>query len=546
GGHQHQKKKKKLDLLSDVSEFISRHHWFKEELFEDCLRTISVNLFRALPYQFRPPTLMFFHEKVFDKETTYEDPSWRHVKLAYDLLWRIINSNEVTAAIMEKYMPGSFLRNFVELFGSEDGRERGYVTMILHKMYGRCLKLRTHIIDLISYYLLRIIYSPDTEHFNGVTELLQIICSIIPGLTVPVKDSWQKFLRIQQLIPKKKNKTKVSWSSKILGGIDAMLRQLCGERRPRRGNNPWRIASILAEAVPREREIFIMEVVNIINVLLNHQDGFDFPSYKQILMASAEQLTQCMRSTRQPVAERAIAAWKEVPMQQLVDYDRKSFLPPLIEAFFWNRNHPNQQFRLTTQNVEKIYRNKDVEYWKEMQQYLTKKEAREKDAEEATCRALAYGKLPPFPFKVGNRYTNVGKEVADARVHEWMNTGTSSSSVLSTDSKNTEPESIEPLPSDLSAIPSTVATTINESLHPDHLKPNDTRHSTVAKKRAFDSFVIFTLEKLNEIEYSPLVPRVKKFERENAHKRSRYLTKVEKQVLFYKTKNKLGISQKDG
>merc|ERR1719244_913328 len=70
-----------------------------------------------------------------------------------------------------------------------------------------------------------------------------------------------------------------------------------------------------------------MEVVNIINVLITHQHGFSYDNYKQVLVAAANKLTQCMLSTRQPVAERAIAAWKEQSMQRLVDYDRKAVLP---------------------------------------------------------------------------------------------------------------------------------------------------------------------------------------------------------------------------
>jgi len=116
-----------------------------------------------------------------------------------------------------------------------------------------------------------------------------------------------------------------------------------------------------------------MEVVNIINVLINHQLGFEFEKYRNILVASAEQLTQCMLSTRQPVAERAFAAWKEPSMQKLVDYDRKAFLPKLCEAFHKNSNHPNIALRNSSSVVEKIYCAKDIAYWKKMQQYLEKK-----------------------------------------------------------------------------------------------------------------------------------------------------------------------------
>src|SRR5690606_34991634 len=142
-----------------------------------CLNAVAVNLFRPLPYQYRPPLLSFFNDEVFDKDDNFEDSSWTHLKLVYDLTWRVINTPQVTAQIMEKYMMGSFLSNLIELFASEDHRERAYLMMILHKIYGRCLKLRTYIIDIISTYLYRMIYTNEFNHFNGIIELLQIICA---------------------------------------------------------------------------------------------------------------------------------------------------------------------------------------------------------------------------------------------------------------------------------------------------------------------------------------------------------------------------------
>merc|ERR1712176_1226513 len=132
-------------------------------------------------------------------DTNFEDPAWRHLKLVYDLTWRVINTPQVTASMMEKHMTGDFLGNLVELFASEDHRERAYLMMILHKIYGRCLKLRPYIIQVMSGYFYRMIYADEFQHVNGIIELLQIICAIIPGLTVPVKDTWQKMKMAVQL-----------------------------------------------------------------------------------------------------------------------------------------------------------------------------------------------------------------------------------------------------------------------------------------------------------------------------------------------------------
>jgi len=137
-----------------------------------------------------------------------------------------------------------------------------------------------------------------------------------------------------------------------------------------------------------------MEVVNIINVLITHQHGFSYENYKEVLVAAANKLTQCMLSTRQPVAERAIAAWKEQSMQRLVDYDRKAFLPKLCEAFYRNRDHTNAALKQSSTAVEKIYRSKDSAYWKKMQQYLAKKDKKETAVAKAIAEAQQKNKDP--------------------------------------------------------------------------------------------------------------------------------------------------------
>eukprot|EP01083_Nonionella_stella_P047139 126193_1 len=137
-----------------------------------------------------------------------------------------------------------------------------------------------------------------------------------------------------------------------------------------------------------------MEVVNIINVLITHQHGFSYENYKSVLVSAANKLTLCMLSTRQPVAERAIAAWKEQSMQRLVDYDRKAFLPKLCEAFYRNREHPNAALKQSSTAVEKIYRSKDSAYWKKMQQYLAKKDKKETAVAKAIQDAQMKNKDP--------------------------------------------------------------------------------------------------------------------------------------------------------
>ena len=89
-------------------------------------------------------------------------------------------------------------QQLLELFDSEDPRERDFLKTVLHRIYGKFLGLRAFIRKQINNIFLRFIY--ETEHFNGVGELLEILGSIINGFALPLKTEHKQFL-VKVLIP---------------------------------------------------------------------------------------------------------------------------------------------------------------------------------------------------------------------------------------------------------------------------------------------------------------------------------------------------------
>ena len=86
----------------------------------------------------------------------------------------------------------------LELFDSEDPRERDLLKTILHRIYGKFLGLRAFIRKQINNIFLRFVY--ETEKFNGIAELLEILGSIINGFAIPLKEEHKLFLQ-RVLIP---------------------------------------------------------------------------------------------------------------------------------------------------------------------------------------------------------------------------------------------------------------------------------------------------------------------------------------------------------
>merc|ERR1711911_480882 len=105
---------------------------------------------------------------------------------------QFLESGDFQPTIGKKVIDQKFVLQLLELFDSEDPRERDFLKTVLHRIYGKFLGLRAFIRKQINNIFLRFIY--ETEHFNGVSELLEILGSIINGFALPLKVEHKQFL----------------------------------------------------------------------------------------------------------------------------------------------------------------------------------------------------------------------------------------------------------------------------------------------------------------------------------------------------------------
>ena len=99
---------------------------------------------------------------------------------------------------MSANISNSFIQQFLELFDSEDQRERDYLKTILHRIYGKYMILRAPVRKYVMNMILFVTY--EKEEHNGLTELLEILSSIISGYAVPLKDEHRVFAQ-KVLVP---------------------------------------------------------------------------------------------------------------------------------------------------------------------------------------------------------------------------------------------------------------------------------------------------------------------------------------------------------
>ena len=111
-----------------------------------------------------------------------------HLSLVYNILMIILCSSGLDSKNISQHIDKSFIFNLVRNIQSEDSREREYVKNIIFKLYSSYLILRREIKKNIEHLIIDLVYDDFNEEGNGISEILQILASIIKGFNVPLKE----------------------------------------------------------------------------------------------------------------------------------------------------------------------------------------------------------------------------------------------------------------------------------------------------------------------------------------------------------------------
>lgn len=187
-----------LELVDYISSVASK---FNEVAMQEITRMVAANLFRTFPSPNHDNKLLEMYD--LDEEEPAMDPAWPHLQIVYELFLRFVASPETDAKLAKRYIDHSFVLKLLDLFDSDDQREREYLKTILHRIYGKFMVHRPFIRKAINNIFYRFIF--ETEKHNGIAELLEILGSIINGFALPLKEEHKLFL-VRALIPLHKPK----------------------------------------------------------------------------------------------------------------------------------------------------------------------------------------------------------------------------------------------------------------------------------------------------------------------------------------------------
>lgn len=187
-----------LDLVDYISSVTSK---FNEVAMQAITKMVATNLFRSLPSTNHDCKVPEMYDP--EEEELAMEPAWPHLQIVYEFLLRFVASPETDAKLAKRYIDHSFVLKLLDLFDSEDQREREYLKTILHRIYGKFMVHRPFIRKAINNIFYRFIF--ETEKHNGIAELLEILGSIINGFALPLKEEHKLFL-VRALIPLHKPK----------------------------------------------------------------------------------------------------------------------------------------------------------------------------------------------------------------------------------------------------------------------------------------------------------------------------------------------------
>ncbi|XP_070105635.1 serine/threonine-protein phosphatase 2A 56 kDa regulatory subunit gamma isoform isoform X5 [Equus caballus] len=332
-------KEVKRAALSEMVEYITHNrNVITEPIYPEVVHMFAVNMFRTLPPSSNPTGAEFDPE---EDEPTLE-AAWPHLQLVYEFFLRFLESPDFQPNIAKKYIDQKFVLQLLELFDSEDPRERDFLKTTLHRIYGKFLGLRAYIRKQINNIFYRFIY--ETEHHNGIAELLEILGSIINGFALPLKEEHKIFL-LKVLLPLHKVKSLSVYHPQLAYCVVQFLEKDSTLTEP--------VVMALLKYWPKTHSpkevMFLNELEEILDVI-------EPSEFVKIMEPLFRQLAKCVSSPHFQVAERALYYWNNEYIMSLISDNAAKILPIMFPSLYRNsKTHWNKTIHGLIYNALKLF-----------------------------------------------------------------------------------------------------------------------------------------------------------------------------------------------
>ncbi|XP_075471170.1 serine/threonine-protein phosphatase 2A 56 kDa regulatory subunit gamma isoform isoform X5 [Ascaphus truei] len=383
-------KEVKRAALSEMVEYITHNrNVITEPIYPEVVHMFAINMFRTLPPSSNPTGAEFDPE---EDEPTLE-AAWPHLQLVYEFFLRFLESPDFQPNVAKKYIDQKFVMQLLELFDSEDPRERDFLKTTLHRIYGKFLGLRAYIrkqINNIFYrnilYCFRFIY--ETEHHNGIAELLEILGSIINGFALPLKEEHKIFL-LKVLLPLHKVKSLSVYHPQLAYCVVQFLEKDSTLTEP--------VVMALLKYWPKTHSpkevMFLNELEEILDVI-------EPSEFVKVMEPLFRQLAKCVSSPHFQVAERALYYWNNEYIMSLISDNAAKILPIMFPSLYRNsKTHWNKTIHGLIYNALKLFMEMNQKLFDDCTQQFKAEKQKEKlklkEREEAWVKIENLAKSNP-------------------------------------------------------------------------------------------------------------------------------------------------------
>ncbi|KAK7205294.1 protein phosphatase 2a [Myxozyma melibiosi] len=325
--------------LHELLDFVSTSRMqYTEQMYASVVDMFARNLFRPIPPPVNPVGDIYDP----DEDEPVLEVAWPHMQVVYEFFLKFVESPDFQHSVAKAYIDHHFVQQLLELFDTEDPRERDYLKTTLHRIYGKFLNLRSFIRRCINNVFFQFTY--ETHRFNGVAELLEILGSIINGFALPLKEEHKIFLA-RVLMPLHKAKSLSLYHPQLAYCIVQFI-----EKDP----------SLTEEVIlgllhywpkvnsPKE-VMFLNEVEDIFEIL-------EPSEFLKIQVPLFQQLAKCVSSQHFQVAERALYLWNNEYFVSLMSENVETILPIIFSALYRNaRGHWNRTIHTMVCNAMRMF-----------------------------------------------------------------------------------------------------------------------------------------------------------------------------------------------
>lgn len=331
-------KEVKRAALNEMVEYVSQNRGIlTEHIYPEAIQMFAGNLFRTLPPSSNPSGAEFDPE---EDEPTLE-AAWPHLQLVYEFFLRFLESPDFSSNTAKRYIDQKFVLQLLELFDSEDPRERDFLKTILHRIYGKFLGLRAYIRKQINNIFYRFIY--ETEHHNGIAELLEILGSIINGFALPLKEEHKVFL-LKVLLPLHKVKSLSVYHPQLAYCVVQFLEK-----------DPSLTEPVIMTLLKFWPKVHSPKEVMFLNELEEILDVIEPAEFVKVVRPLFRQLSKCVSSPHFQVAERALYFWNNEYILSLISENVAIILPIMFPALYMSKEHWNKTIHGLMYNALKLF-----------------------------------------------------------------------------------------------------------------------------------------------------------------------------------------------